>query len=134
MIARWPGRIERGRVDHTPWYFTDVLPTFAQLAGAPVPRGIDGASIVPSLLGRAQPELADRFMYWEFHEGGFQQAVRQGEWKAVLPQRGQPMELYHLPTDIAESRNVAPDNPDMVGRITEYLKTARTESEEWPVG
>ena len=51
MIARWPEHIEPGRVSDLLWYFPDVLPTFAELAGAETPHDIDGLSIVPELLG-----------------------------------------------------------------------------------
>ena len=55
-----------------------------------------------------------------------------GDWKAVRKVGG-PMELYDLHTDVAEERNVAQQNPDVVGRIDGYLRTARTESEHWPL-
>jgi arylsulfatase A-like enzyme len=72
-------------------------------------------------------------MYWEFHERGFQQAVRMGEWKAVRLAKDQPLELYNLATDRAETTNVASKQPEVVAQIESYLKTARTESPNWPV-
>ena len=56
-------------------------------------------------------------MYWEFHERGFQQAVRMGDWKAVRLARDQPLELYNLATDRAEKTNVASKEPAIVERI-----------------
>ena len=73
------------------------------------------------------------FLYWEFHERGFQQAARMGDWKAVRPQAGQPLELYNLKTDVGEQHNVADKNPDVVAKMEDYLKTARTESDLWPI-
>ena len=72
-------------------------------------------------------------MYWEFHERGFQQAVRMGNWKAVRLKKDAPLELYDLATDPGEQRDVAAANPKVIGQIEQYLKTARTESERWPV-
>ena len=72
-------------------------------------------------------------MYWEFHERGFQQAVRMGDWKAVRLAKDAPLELYDLETDPAEERNVAAAQPAVVARIETYLKTARTESPNWPI-
>jgi arylsulfatase A-like enzyme len=98
----------------------DWLPTLADLAGAAAPAGVDGFSIRWALSGRPQP--AHEFMYWEFHERGFQQAVRTGDWKAVVCQR--------------DSRWVATSEPILPKpgrgcrnqqwlRDRNYLKTAR---------
>ena len=74
MIVRWPGRTPAGAVSDYPWAFWDFLPTAAQLGGAPIPKGLDGLSVVPALLGQPGPER--EYLYWEFHEGGFSQALR----------------------------------------------------------
>jgi arylsulfatase A-like enzyme len=108
-----------------------MLPTLAEFAGAKAPAGIDGASMVGALEGRKAP--AHDFLYWEFHERGFQQAVRMGQWKAVRPQADQPLELYDLAADPHEQRNVAGEHAPVVAKIEQYLKTARTESARWPI-
>ena len=72
-------------------------------------------------------------LYWEFHERGFEQAVRMGRWKAVRHGVDQPLELYDLEIDVSEDADVADEHPEVVARIEEYLKTARTESSLWPV-
>lgn len=130
MIARWVGVIPAGRVSNHPWAHWDVLPTLAEIAGARVPDGLDGMSMVRALRGEPQPMQS--FFYWEFHERGFQQAVRMGRWKAVRLKVGEPLELYDLEADPREERNVAGANPEVVARIEDYLRTARTESERWP--
>jgi arylsulfatase A-like enzyme len=132
MIARWPGRIPAGVVSEHVWTFWDFLPTAAELAGAKVPEGIDGLSIVPALFGRPAV-LTHEFLYWEFHERGSKQAVRMGDWKAIRQRLSAPLELYHLKTDLGETNNVAKAHPEVVARIEAYLKTARTESERWPL-
>lgn len=132
MIVRWPGHVEAGSVSDAVWAFWDVLPTLAELAGVPAPSGIDGISQVPAILGKGgQP--AHEFLYWEFHEGGFKQAVRTGDWKAVRPGPCQPLELYNLKDDIGEEHDVAAKHPDVVARIEAYLRTARTDSPDFPV-
>ena len=55
------------------------------------------------------------------------QAVRMGDWKAVRPKPGAPLELYDLGRDVGETSNVAAAHSDVVARIEAYLKTARTE-------
>jgi arylsulfatase A-like enzyme len=130
MIARWTGVIPAGRVSNHPWAHWDALPTLAEIAGARAPGGLDGVSMVRALRGEPQPTHS--FFYWEFHERGFQQAVRMGRWKAVRLKPGEPLELYDLDADPREERNVAAVNRDVVAQIETYLRTARTGSERWP--
>jgi hypothetical protein len=56
-----------------------------------------------------------------------------GWWKAVRPAKDVPLELYDLSRDRAETRDVAAANPQVIARIEAYLKTARTESPNWPI-
>lgn len=130
-IAWMPSRIAAGTVSDCPWAFWDLMPTFAEFAGLPAPKGIDGRSIMPGLTGGKQEQA--EFLYWEFHERGTRQAVRHGEWKAVRLDPGAPLELYNLRIDPGENANVAARNPDVVKRIEAYLKTARTEHPGYPV-
>lgn len=130
-IARWPGKIEAGRTSNHQCAFWDVLPTFAELAGAQSPSGIDGISIVGELTGQAQEK--HEYLYWEFHEGGFDQAVRLGDWKGVKKGLRKPLELYNLADDIGEMSNVAEKNPAVVKQIEEILVSARTQSQYWPI-
>ena len=131
MIARWVGSTPQGRVSDHAWAHWDVLPTLAELAGARIPAGIDGMSMSRALRGQQQP--GHDFMYWEFHERGFQQAVRMGAWKAVRLKTGAPLELYDLAGDPGEQHNVAEAQPDVIAKIEKYLSSARTESARWPV-
>jgi arylsulfatase A-like enzyme len=132
LLVRWSGKIRPAQVSDQVWAFWDVLPTVAELAGAKAPRGIDGISFVPTLLGKGR-QSQHEFLYWEFHEGGFQQGVRMGDWKAVRPRVSGPLELYDLTKDRAEEHNVADRHPRVVARIEAYLRTARTDSPQWPI-
>jgi arylsulfatase A-like enzyme len=107
-----------------------MLPTLAELAGARAPSGIDGTSMARALRGNAR--LPHAPLYWEFHERGFQQAVRMDRWKAVRLKAGGPLELFDLDADRQEQHDIAAAHPDVVGRMERYLKTARTESKRWP--
>ncbi len=131
MIVRWPGKIAAGKVSHAPWYFADVMPTLAQLAGVQPPRNIDGVTVLPTLLGRKQ-ELDDRFMYWESPPPKLRQVVRWGNWKARRRRQDKPLEVYNLAEDLREEHNVADQHPDVVATFEAYLKTARTDSAYWP--
>jgi arylsulfatase A-like enzyme len=132
MIARWPGKIPAGATSDQVWAFWDFLPTTAALAGVKPPAGIDGLSMLPALLGKKQTNQHE-FLYWEFHENGSKQAVRTGDWKAVRLAPGAPLELYNLKSDPGETNNVAASQPKIVAKVESYLKTARTESEHWPL-
>jgi arylsulfatase A-like enzyme len=132
LIVRWPGKIKAGQVNDQPCAFWDFLPTAAALADARKPANIDGISMLPALLGETQTNRHE-FLYWEFHERGFQQAIRMGEWKAVRPQAGEPLELYDLKADQGEKRNVAVEHPAVVAKMEQLMKGARTESPEWPI-
>ena len=67
-----------------------------------------------ALRGEQQP--AHDFLYWEFHERGFQQAVRMGRWKAVRLKKDAPLELYDLAADPGEQHDVAAANPEVVAQ------------------
>jgi arylsulfatase A len=136
MIARMPGTIKPGsKTDHIS-AFWDVMPTLCQIAGIDTPKGVDGISFLPALLGREQPQ--HQYLYWEFHEQGGKQAVRMGRWKAVRldvkKNPNYPIELYDLETDLGENNNIAAEKPDIVTKMAEIMKTARTEDANWPLG
>jgi arylsulfatase A-like enzyme len=130
MIARWTGSIPAGQVSQHVWAHWDLLPTLAEIAGAWTPTSLDGMSMARALRGEPQP--THTFLYWEFHERGFQQAVRMERWKAVRLKASAPLEVYDLEADPGEQRNVATANQGVVAKIEEYLKTARTASDRWP--
>lgn len=130
MIARWPNRIPAGETNDHMWAFWDFLSTAAELAGVSPPVNSDGISVVPILLGQEQE--AHEFLYWEFFERGFQQAVRYQDFKAIRLKQGEPLELYRVTEDLREENNVAAQHPEVVQRIEAYLRTARTPSLYWP--
>ena len=132
MIARWPGKIRPASVSAHISAFWDFLPTVAEIAGVESPTGLDGLSFLPTLTGSADNQKRHDYLYWEFHEGSAtRQALRSRYWKAVRLKPSAAIELYDLATDIAETKNVADDNPKIIARMEEHLKSARTESPFW---
>ena len=133
MIVRWPGAVPAGRVSSTAWWFADIFPTFLALAGGGNAKTkLDGESVVPTLRGHEQPALAQRYLYWEDPDKRVMQGVRRGNWKAVRSGLAGPIELFDLKNDVAESRNVADANPEIVADFKRYLATARVPSPHWP--
>jgi arylsulfatase A-like enzyme len=130
MVARWTGRIPPGTVSRHVSAFEDHLPTFAALAGVPVPAGSDGLSMVPVLEGREAAQPKRDYLYWEFQG---RQAVRLGRWKGLRTAATGAFELYDLEADIGESADVAAAHADVVARIEGIMRAARTESELFPL-
>ncbi|MEQ1828886.1 MAG: arylsulfatase [Pirellula sp.] len=131
MIVRWPEKIAAGKVDNSPWYFADVLPTLCEIGNAKVTGKIDGLSVLPTLLGKSQPELHTRKMYWEQYNGGFQQAVRWGKWKGHYIAAKERFELYDLGTDQLESHDVASQQPEVVREMREFMAASHVPSPNW---
>ncbi|PPK85749.1 arylsulfatase A-like enzyme [Neolewinella xylanilytica] len=135
MIAAMPGTVPVGETDHVS-AFWDVLPTLADLSGARVPEGLDGISFLPTLGGGAREQQRHEYLYWEFHERGGRQAIRQGDWKGVRynakTQPNTPLELYDLAGDPGETQNVAAQHPEVVLRLDSLLKASRYDSEVFP--
>lgn len=130
MVARWPDKIPAGKVSDHLWYFPDVFPTLAELAGARTPDDVDGISILPELLGaeavgRAQKQ--HEYLYWEI---GGQIAVRKEYWKAIQPGTGRPWELYDLKSDVSEANDLAKQNPKMLGFLRSLAEQAHEPAEE----
>jgi arylsulfatase A-like enzyme len=131
LIVRWPGRVRAGVANAFPVTLCDLMPTAAALAGVSAPTARDGVSLLPFIVG-GRPRRRE-YLYWEFHEGGYAQAVRLGRWKAVRHGAGGKVELYDLVTDVGETRDVSARHPDTVRRAEEVMRREHVESEDWPV-
>ncbi len=136
LIARWPGRVAPNSTSDHVSAFWDVLPTVAGIVGAETPDDIDGISLLPTLLGTGK-QREHPHLYWEYRSRGGGQALRTGRWKGLRLKLAKsddaPVELYDLQSDIGEKNNLADKHPDIVKRIKELMKTARTESEHFPL-
>jgi arylsulfatase A-like enzyme len=135
MIARWPSAIGKGKTSNHPSAFWDIYPTLAGVAGRKPVQPTDGISVLPSLTGKGR-QLTHGYLYWEFHESGGVQAVRAGKWKAVkrnVRKGDNPLELYDLSADPAETKDLAAGNPTLVKRLQEIMNTAHVESPVFPL-
>ena len=131
MIAWWPGKIKENSTSDYIGAFWDLMPTYAELAGIKAPVNIQGISFLPALLEQANQKSHD-YLYWEFHEQGGRQAIRQGNWKLVRYNVNDPekttTELYDLATDVGEEHNVASDQPEITQKLLMLMEKARTNS------
>lgn len=78
FIVSWPGSTPAGRVNANVADASDLLPTFAELAGAPLPTGrvFDGRSLVSQFKGDTQSPRT-----WAFCQLSNQYYVREAGWK-----------------------------------------------------
>ena len=129
LIVRWPGKVKAGSTSGYIGCFQDFLLTAAELAEGEAPAGTDGISFVPALLGKEQKRHP--YLYWEFYERGYSQAVRMGKYKGVRRKADQPVELYDITTDIGERNDLAAANPAVVKKVLAAFKEAHTPSPHW---
>ena len=99
---------------------TDLLATFADMVGAKLPpdAGEDSDSFYMGMLGRKRG-LARLPMVHHASSGRF--AIRDGQWKLVMPHARNRAELYDLSTDPSETKDLAKAHPEIVQRLTESM-------------
>lgn len=132
FIVRWPGVIKPGAVSEEIVWFPDFLPTAAALAKVKAPAGLDGVNLLPHLRNQAKKVRRSAPLYWEFFEGGFKQALREGDWKLVNLGGGK-LELYNLRQDLGETNNVAAQNPKILKQLQTKMAAARVDTPDWPI-
>lgn len=111
FAAQWPGKIPKGLVYQNPVISLDVFATIAALAHAPLDpaRPLDGVNLIPYLTG-AETSAPHRAIYLRMFDRG-SYAVRGGDLKLVIPEKGAGPKLYDLARDIAETRDLAALKP-----------------------
>lgn len=133
LIVRWPGKVAAGAESDQLTSLTDLFATCADAIGKPLPAqgSEDSVSFLPAALGRENPQarlsLINHSNFGEF-------AYRDGPWKLVYrlgdenlaASRGKPTvaELYNLSDDIAESKDLAAEKPELVRELTQKLSAA----------
>ena len=119
MIANWPGTIKAGQEVNDLVDFSDILPTFLDLAGASLPAGrkLDGLSFANRLCGKGASRRS--FTYCEEavlpKPGGVEpdgkssgrRWVRTQDWKLYNDGR-----LFHMARDSGEERPLATGQDD----------------------
>ncbi len=138
FFMRWDGHIESGRDIDTMAAHIDLLPTFAALASADLPKNqVEGRSLLPLIEGKADG-WEDRYFYthkarWNTGEDPDQYqwvnfGVRDQRFRYVGPTGGKPRrskkgapqevanpkgELYDMEADPTQTTNIIADYPEV---------------------
>ncbi|MCB1231679.1 MAG: arylsulfatase [Verrucomicrobiae bacterium] len=135
FVVRWPGVVKEGTVSDRTLSFTDLLATFADVTGTPLPddAGPDSFSFLPVLKG----ETMDPRSPIVLKSGSGLMTIRSGDWKLIeglgsggftkpsriKPGPGDPEgQLYDLGSDLAESTNLFKTKPEVVARLRAEMK------------
>jgi arylsulfatase A-like enzyme len=125
FLAAGPG-VTKG-VNATPISSVDFLPTICELAGLPIPKGIDGVSLTPAL---QQQALKPRALFWHYphysNQGGAPGgAIRDGDWKLIEFYEDNRLELYNLARDPGEKKNLLNQHGDVADKLKQALSKWR---------
>ncbi|VGO19988.1 sulfatase-like hydrolase/transferase [Pontiella sulfatireligans] len=109
----------------------DLLPTFCQWAGIPIPGAIEGSSLVPLLAGKKleRTEKTLLFHYPHYGQGPAQKpqsAIIEGDYKLLKLWETDTYQLFDLSKDIGEQNDLSKSNPEkqkeMVAQMEQRLK------------
>jgi len=134
LIVRWPGTTAAGGRSDSLVYNTDLGPTLCELLGAPIPEQWDGRSFAPAL--RGEPMAERGYLVWGHGLYTTQRAVRTRGHLLIRTYdpcqyaQFEPVELYDMSADPYRTRNLAADQPDLVGgldrRLNDWLQEQLT--------
>jgi arylsulfatase A-like enzyme len=149
FLARWPGRIKPGTTSDEVISLVDMMATFAALTGQEMPAdaGPDSFNVLPAILGEKHDKpLRDHLVMQT--NGTNMLAIRKGPWKCIPgrpgggngkgkgPAAGKGAaagpQLYNLADDLAETKNVAADHPEIVKELTALLEDLRAKGRSRP--
>lgn len=143
-IIRWSDKIthksklKKGSSTDLIMDCSDLLPTFCELAGVPIPLGVSGVSLAPTLTGKG----IQRTRNFLIHEAGNQASIIQGQYKLIRPRgdmkssvsskkkkrKKEPVTmLFDLNTDPAEQNNLVNARPQLVKELNALLTAERVD-------
>ncbi len=137
FIALWPGRIKSRQVSDAIVSSVDFYPTFAELAGIPLPetQEFDGESLLPVMMGiPPDPERAIFWHYPVYHHDKPASVIRKGNWKLIHHLHNDSHQLFNLAEDIGESTDLSKTHPAKTEQLMNLLDQWREEvGAEFPV-
>ncbi|MCG8440175.1 MAG: arylsulfatase, partial [Caulobacterales bacterium] len=127
LIIRTGENALAGAVAHAPAGVKDIAPTLLELAGLAHPGArydgrtihpMTGRSLAPLLRGETDAVHAPDAVFAD--ELMAKRSVLRGDWKAVHlppPHGTGDWQLYHLATDVSETRDLAAERPDVLAEL-----------------
>ena len=130
MVLKLPSTFEPNSVYDQPASTLDLFPTICHAAGIKLPPEIslDGVDLTPFIKGTVSGSPHDT-LFWS---NGPNCAVRHGDWKLVKSYDN--TWLFHLASDIVESKNLAQSKPEIVEQLETLYHEWRSQMSEpaWP--
>jgi len=114
LIYHWPGKIEGGKTIHTKVANYDMINTFADLLNVALPEGKDGLSYFPELIGKKASKLHDFIVFSSFQGPAL---VTQDGWKLRYYAPKDIYQLYYLPDDYREEKELSEKHTEMLERL-----------------
>jgi arylsulfatase A-like enzyme len=131
-LAWWPNTIEPNSISDQPFYFGDLMATACDMTQSDMPLQTDSLSFLPILKGKAEEQKRHKYLYWEFYERTFRQAVIMEDWKLIRSgMDNQRLELYDLKNDIHEDVNLIKEQPAVAQRMLSYMESAHVPHPNW---
>lgn len=113
LIMSWPGHIQENVVSDALVELVDIAPTLLELTGSEVPYYMQGKSLLPILLGKADPHYHKDHVYTEYyysllgsHDNVYATMYFDGRYKLVVHHGEEIGELYDHQTDPEEFENL----------------------------
>ena len=146
FIARWPGKIPRGKVDDRSFISAvDLLPTFCEIAGIRLPASYqpDGISQLAVLLGNPAPSRT-KPLFWKTlsawpapnnrPDHWVSYSVMHETWKLVANRDLSHIELFDLVTDPFETHNLREGQSGVVSELLLKLESWQRTLPQQPTG
>lgn len=122
LMVRWPGKIQPGQRTNLLSSHYDFLSTVADIAGVEAPKGKDGISYLPTLLGKPQTQLHDYVVTANnFKIMGGSSLMSQDGWKLIQDNKNMTCQLYHIAVDNEERHELSAAYPERVERMKNLL-------------
>ncbi len=118
LIYHWPGKLQGGKTIHTRVTNYDMINTFAELLNIDLPEGKDGVSYYPELIGKEASKPHEFIVFASFHGPAL---VTQDGWKLRYFGTKDIYQLYYLPDDYREERDLAEEHSEVLERLKKEL-------------